>query len=354
MEYVKNSIDKRALHKREYDNRVNERQMQTTEKKVDTRKALDASLVNTKSSGIQSGKHDTSKSLGNDVDVDDVEIKPVYDEEPMAEENKTLKRHYKELSNSIKTTRAKTIEHTTSMIAQNEKFKAQLQEKGFAIVALKNELRKLTENSVNTKFSKSSILRKSVLQSLRNQTVVRQPTAFKSERPRISKSRFASQIDVNNDLPKPVTTYYLPRERESAFAKPHHMIAPSLSSSQLRIHDHINESSSSNLVSKVVPPADKTATSQQELELLFSPIFIPAESDSLPHVHAQTTKTYYKQQDSRIKKAQELKTKTSANSDIKDNSSETKLRGRLLESFQEDTKYEHVGQDTRSQGGKDD
>ncbi|GKA70794.1 hypothetical protein Tco_0776933 [Tanacetum coccineum] len=39
---------------------------------------------------------------------------------------------------------------------------------------------------------------------------------------------------------------------------------------------------------------------------------------SLPHAHAQTTKTYYKHQDSRIKKAQELNTKTSANSDIQD------------------------------------
>ncbi|GJW77652.1 hypothetical protein Tco_0139334 [Tanacetum coccineum] len=78
------------------------------------------------------------------------------------------------------------------------------------------------------------------------------------------------------------------------------------------------------------------------------------ESDSLPHAHAQTTKTYYKHQDSRIMKAQELKTKTSANSDIKDNSSEIKLQGRLLASFQDDAKYEHVGQDTRSQGGKDD
>ncbi|GJW49196.1 hypothetical protein Tco_0090547 [Tanacetum coccineum] len=38
---------------------------------------------------------------------------------------------------------------------------------------------------------------------------------------------------------------------------------------------------------------------------------IPTESDSLPHAHAQTTKTYYKHQDSRIKKAQELKIKTS-------------------------------------------
>ncbi|GJV88342.1 retrovirus-related pol polyprotein from transposon TNT 1-94 [Tanacetum coccineum] len=81
---------------------------------------------------------------------------------------------------------------------------------------------------------------------------------------------------------------------------------------------------------------------------------IPTESDSLPYSYAQTTKTYYKHQDSRIKKAQVLKIKTSANSNIKDSSSQTKLWGRLLKSFQDDAKYEHVGQDTRSQGGKDD
>ncbi|GJZ50339.1 hypothetical protein Tco_0604529, partial [Tanacetum coccineum] len=33
------------------------------------------------------------------------------------------------------------------------------------------------------------------------------------------------------------------------------------------------------------------------------------KSDSLPHAHVQTTKTYYKHRDSRIKKAQELKDK---------------------------------------------
>nr|GEX05141.1 hypothetical protein [Tanacetum cinerariifolium] len=81
---------------------------------------------------------------------------------------------------------------------------------------------------------------------------------------------------------------------------------------------------------------------------------IPAESDSLPRAHAQTTKTYYKHKDSRIKKAQVLKTKTSTNSDIKDPSSETKLQRKLLASFQDYKKYEHVGQDTRSQVGKDD
>ncbi|GKD01003.1 hypothetical protein Tco_1171277, partial [Tanacetum coccineum] len=45
---------------------------------------------------------------------------------------------------------------------------------------------------------------------------------------------------------------------------------------------------------------------------------IPTESDSLPHAHAQNTKTYYKHQDSRINKAQVLKTKTFANSDKQD------------------------------------
>ncbi|GJV14768.1 hypothetical protein Tco_1360091 [Tanacetum coccineum] len=82
---------------------------------------------------------------------------------------------------------------------------------------------------------------------------------------------------------------------------------------------------------------------------------IPAESDSLPHAHAKTTKTYYKQQDSRIKKAQELKTKTSANSDIQDLPLRYQFyQGRLLASFQDDATYEHVGQDTRLQNGKDD
>ncbi|GJS29178.1 hypothetical protein Tco_0489798 [Tanacetum coccineum] len=394
----------------------------------------------------------------------------------LLKKNETLKRHYKELSDSIKTTRAKTIEHTTSLIAQNAEFKAQLQEKGFAIAALKNELRKLTGNSVNTKFAKSSILGKLVLEPHRNQSVVRQPTTFKSERPRISKPRFASQVDVNNDLPKPVTTHYLPKGKESACAKPHHMIAPGSSRyssndmvhnhyleeakkqtqeigrnsktsvmpsarsqstangskpkprinnqksrnwpasktrkifdssttkvdsepsngsneditnqyeceqtldvsagtlnlsagtsfnpkkeglrvcSELEIHNHDNEPSSSKLVPKVVPLADKTATSRQELELLFHHHItmlrwrwrhlIPAKSNSLPHAHAQSTKTYW-HQDSRIKKAQELKTKTFTNSNIQDLPSryqdyqDNNCQGRLLASFQDDAKYEH-------------
>ncbi|GKF88931.1 hypothetical protein Tco_0262894, partial [Tanacetum coccineum] len=88
-------------------------------------------------------------------------------------ENENLKKHYKDLYDSIKVTRTKTIEQTTSLIAKNDEFKAQIQEKGFGIVALKNELRKLIGNSVNTKFAKSSISGKLALQPRRNQSVVR-------------------------------------------------------------------------------------------------------------------------------------------------------------------------------------
>ncbi|GJW03241.1 hypothetical protein Tco_1562097 [Tanacetum coccineum] len=201
--------DDDAQHKQEYDSMVNERHVKTKEGKVDTSNALDASLVDTKSSGTESGEHDTSSKLGNDAHADDIDIRPIYDEEPMAEvqtttqinvfairqqyaeqpdfnnegevdqnaeqwqqgqflneksneakvkhdtdvietidielehkmakllkENESLKKHYKELYDSIKSTRAKTIEQTTSLIAQNAEFKAQLQEKGFAIAAL--------------------------------------------------------------------------------------------------------------------------------------------------------------------------------------------------------------------------
>nr|GFD44272.1 hypothetical protein [Tanacetum cinerariifolium] len=54
LESVKKLIDERAQHKREYDRWVNERHMETTEEKIDTSKALNASLVDTESSGTKS------------------------------------------------------------------------------------------------------------------------------------------------------------------------------------------------------------------------------------------------------------------------------------------------------------
>ncbi|GJR21476.1 hypothetical protein Tco_0970003 [Tanacetum coccineum] len=71
MESVKKSIGERAQHKMQYDRRVNERQIQTTEEKTDTSNALDASSVILESNGTESKEQDTSSRSGNDAHVDD-------------------------------------------------------------------------------------------------------------------------------------------------------------------------------------------------------------------------------------------------------------------------------------------
>nr|GEU62430.1 hypothetical protein [Tanacetum cinerariifolium] len=109
------------------------------ESKINTGKEIDVDLVLTESSGTESEVQDNSSMSGNDTNADDANIRPIYDEEPMAE----------------------TIE------------------------------------------------------------------CAKSKRPQMSKPRFASLVDVNNNLLRPATQHYLPKRRESIFAKHDHMIASS-------------------------------------------------------------------------------------------------------------------------------
>nr|GEX15797.1 hypothetical protein [Tanacetum cinerariifolium] len=82
---VKKSVAERTRHQRRYDSRVNKRQMQMQESKIDTGKAVDAGLVVTKSSGTELEVQDNGSRSGNDTDADDAYIRPIYDEEPMAE-----------------------------------------------------------------------------------------------------------------------------------------------------------------------------------------------------------------------------------------------------------------------------
>ncbi|GJZ82698.1 hypothetical protein Tco_0647871 [Tanacetum coccineum] len=194
---------------------------------------------------IKSVKEESNKTnVKNDIDViETINIKLEYSvakllaaNEQLHKENKHLKQTYKELHDSIKNTRVQNNDNSDSLISQinqksveNADLKAQIQGKVFANAALKNKLRKLKGNSVDTKFVKASILGKPPLQPSRNHSVVRQPNAFKSVRPRISKPRFASQVDVKHNFPKPVTPYYLPNFKESSPVKPHHVNAPSSS-----------------------------------------------------------------------------------------------------------------------------
>ncbi|GKD20000.1 hypothetical protein Tco_1221703 [Tanacetum coccineum] len=85
MESVKKSIDKRAQHKQEYNSRINERQMQPKEGKVDSIKALDASLVVTECSGTKSDNHNTSSNSENNIThVVHADIRLVNDQVPFA------------------------------------------------------------------------------------------------------------------------------------------------------------------------------------------------------------------------------------------------------------------------------
>ncbi|GJY74733.1 hypothetical protein Tco_0479164, partial [Tanacetum coccineum] len=105
--------------------------------------------------------------------------------EQLHKENEHLKQTYKELFDSIKKTKVQNKDNSESLISQinqksveNANLKAQIQEKVFANAALKNELRKLKGNIVDSKFAKASILGKPPLQPSRNHLVVRQPNAF--------------------------------------------------------------------------------------------------------------------------------------------------------------------------------
>nr|GEW82749.1 hypothetical protein [Tanacetum cinerariifolium] len=269
---VKKSIFERARHQRQYDRRVNKRLMQTQESKIDMCKAVNVHLVVTKSSGTESEVQDENSRSRNDTDADDADIRPIYDEEPMAMVQLTAKcnifaigkQHTEqpEIINEGRVDQSKNIEQTTSLLANNAALKAQIQEKVFAIATLKNDLRKLKGNSVDTKFANTSVLGKQVVQPLRNQSVVRQPNAFKIERPLMLKQWFASQVDGNYNLSKPVTQHYLSKKSESACAKPNHMIA---SSSSRNSSKNMPRFSSNDMVHNYYLDEVKKKTQEREI-----------------------------------------------------------------------------------------
>nr|GEY52915.1 hypothetical protein [Tanacetum cinerariifolium] len=216
--------------------------MQSKERKDNSSNALDADLVVTKSNETESERHVLSRKSRNDTHTSDADINSVNDKQPMAEvqlsaEHNILanEQHHSEKSESVYDTyllekvdrnitpESTDMSHRGGEIDQNVDAKNTYK-------YLSNSIKK---TSVQTKDHADSLIVqlnwKLVLQPPKNQSVVRQPNAFKSEQPNFSKLRFSSQVDVNNILSKEVTPYYLPKFIESAPAKPHHVNAPSSS-----------------------------------------------------------------------------------------------------------------------------
>ncbi|GJV08324.1 hypothetical protein Tco_1345980 [Tanacetum coccineum] len=200
------SVAERTRHQRQYERRGNKRQMQTQESKIDTglkhwmlidiklfmmKKAM-AELPNFKKIFR---KWDSTIALLSNLNI---KIKSLKSGQHGQILNETSNKAKIEKEIDVLETMNIELEHSVVILRkENETLKLRLQrlKTVFANVALKNDLRKLKGNSVDTKFDKTSVLGKPVLPSLRNQSVVRQLNAFKSARAQMSKQRFASQVD---------------------------------------------------------------------------------------------------------------------------------------------------------------
>nr|GEY10453.1 hypothetical protein [Tanacetum cinerariifolium] len=159
-----------------------------------------------------------------------------------------------------------------------QNLKAQLQDKGIMISKLKKLIEKLKGKSVNTKFEKSS--------------VIRQPNAFKSERPSIlgkptilsdslerkdfSKSKSVTKNNVSNDFSKPVTTQILPTNKKSIL-KNTNVLAPRM----YKLHTEPTQTRTSQL------PNDSRKTNKR---VSFSTGVIPNTSVSRPQLKSNPIK----------------------------------------------------------------
>nr|GFB48888.1 integrase, catalytic region, zinc finger, CCHC-type, peptidase aspartic, catalytic [Tanacetum cinerariifolium] len=168
--------------------------------------------------------------------------------------------------------------------------KAQLQDKGIAISELKKLIEKLKGKYVETKFEKSS--------------VIRQPNAFKSQRPSIlgksttfsnysvrkdfSKSTSVTQTHVSNDFSKPVTAQILPANKKSIL-KNTNVLNPGM----YKIHTDHTQSRTSKL------PPDSRKTNKR---MTFSTGVIPSTSVSRPQLKSNPMEDRVLRNNSRRKK----------------------------------------------------
>nr|GFB45993.1 hypothetical protein [Tanacetum cinerariifolium] len=106
---------------------------------------------------------------------------------------------------------------------------AQLQDKGIAISKLKKLIENLKGKSVDTKFEKSSVIRQPNAFKSQRPSVLGKPTTFSNSfvRKDFSKSTSVTQTHVSNDFSKPVTAQTLPSNMKSIL-KNTNVLAPGM------------------------------------------------------------------------------------------------------------------------------
>ncbi|GKA18038.1 hypothetical protein Tco_0697875 [Tanacetum coccineum] len=141
---------------------LNELKAQSQEKDMVIRKLKDRIKSLSGKDSVENVKKDIDEIETINIELEHSVAKLLSENENLRKEREHLKSIYKDQFDSIRKTRVQSKEHCDSLIAQinaksveNSDLNAQLQEKVFAITALKNELRKLKgKNVVNTVVSK--------------------------------------------------------------------------------------------------------------------------------------------------------------------------------------------------------
>nr|GFA75454.1 integrase, catalytic region, zinc finger, CCHC-type, peptidase aspartic, catalytic [Tanacetum cinerariifolium] len=148
--------------------------------------------------------------------------------------------------------------------------KAQLQDKGIVISELKKLIKKLKGKSMNTKFKKSSVIRKLNAFKSQRPSVLGKPTTFLNSfvRKDFSKSTSVTQTNGSNDFSKPVTAQTLPMNKKSIL-KNTNVLAPGM----YKLHTDHTQTRTSHL------PQDSRKTNKR---VSFSIGVIPTTSVSRP------------------------------------------------------------------------
>nr|GFB20960.1 hypothetical protein [Tanacetum cinerariifolium] len=150
--------------------------------------------------------------------------------------------------------------------------KAQLQDKSIAISELKKLIEKLKGKSVDTKIEKSSVIRQPNAFKSQRPSILGKPTAFANSfiRNDFSKSTSVAKNNVSNDFSKPVTAQTLPAKKKPCL-KNTNMLAPGM----YKIRTAHTQATTSKL------PQDSKKTNKS---VSFSTGVIPTTSVSRPQL----------------------------------------------------------------------
>ncbi|GJX59409.1 hypothetical protein Tco_0290799 [Tanacetum coccineum] len=192
---------------------------------------------------MKSKEQDTSNKLGNDAHADDVDIRPIYDEEPMAEVQMTVEINVFAIGQ----------QHTEQPEFNNEGEVDQNVEQCHDTCPLPA---KLTDNQ-NTKLSYQSLksenicLKKTVTQFQKDFLRMEAHCVNLELKYQNQALKEGQHVNPPNGSDEDITNQY---ECEQTLDVSVAMTSDH-NSSELGIHDHSNEPSSSKLVPKVVSPA---------------------------------------------------------------------------------------------------